>query len=54
MGVNPKLAGDSGTTTDLSWENFIKEVFLDSDTSIGLKVRRLAPTTGKPWCRQKK
>ncbi len=33
---NPKLAGDSGTLADLSWQNFIKEVFLDSQTSIGL------------------
>lgn len=35
-GLNPKLAGDRGTIDDLSWENFIKEVFLDSETSIGL------------------
>src|SRR5947209_1245861 len=35
-GMNPKLAGDRGTLADLSWENFIKEVFLDSETSIGL------------------
>src|SRR5437867_496028 len=35
-GLNPKLAGDSGTMADLSWQNFIKEVFLDSETSIGL------------------
>jgi hypothetical protein len=33
---NPKLAGDSGTLADLSWQNFIKEVFLDSETAIGL------------------
>lgn len=35
-GLNPKLAGDRGTPADLSWENFIKEVFLDSETSVGL------------------
>jgi hypothetical protein len=35
-GLNPKLAGDRGTMADLSWENFIKEVFLDSETSVGL------------------
>jgi uncharacterized protein len=34
--MNPKLASDSGTLADLSWQNFIKEVFLDSDTAIGL------------------
>ncbi|HYB43570.1 MAG TPA: amidohydrolase family protein [Candidatus Methylomirabilis sp.] len=34
--LNPKLASDSGTMADLSWENFVKEVFLDSDTAIGL------------------
>ncbi len=35
-GLNPKLAGDQGTIDDLSWENFVKEVFLDSETSVGL------------------
>ncbi len=35
-GLNPKLAVDGGTIDDLSWRNFIKEVFLDSETSIGL------------------
>lgn len=35
-GLNPKLAGDRGTMADLSWQNFLREVFLDSDTSIGL------------------
>lgn len=34
--LNPKLASDTGTLADLSWQNFIKEVFLDSDTAIGL------------------
>jgi predicted TIM-barrel fold metal-dependent hydrolase len=34
--LNPKLAGDSGTLADLSWANMIKEVFLDSETAIGL------------------
>ncbi len=36
MGVNPTLAGDTKTLADLSWENYIKEVFLDSDTSLAL------------------
>lgn len=35
-GMNPKLASDRGTIEDLGWENFVKEVFLDSETSIGL------------------
>jgi predicted TIM-barrel fold metal-dependent hydrolase len=34
--LNPKLAADRGTMADLSWENFVKEVFLDSETAIGL------------------
>ena len=34
--LNPKLASDRGTIEDLGWENFVKEVFLDSETSIGL------------------
>src|SRR5215813_6833330 len=34
--VNPKLGADRGTMADLSWENMVKEVFLDSETSIGL------------------
>ncbi len=34
--MNPALASDSGTMADLSWQNFIKEVFLDSETAIGL------------------
>ena len=35
-GLNPKLAGDLGTIDDLSWKNFVKEVFLDSETTVGL------------------
>lgn len=35
-GVNPALTGDRGTMDDLSWQNFVKEIFLDSETSIGL------------------
>ena len=35
-GLNPLLTGDRGTLDDLSWQNFVKEVFLDSETSIGL------------------
>ena len=34
--MNPKLSSDSGTLADLSWQNFIKEVFLDSETAVGL------------------
>ncbi len=34
--MNPKLGSDTGTIADLSWENFVKEVFLDSETAIGL------------------
>jgi predicted TIM-barrel fold metal-dependent hydrolase len=34
--LNPKLASDSGTLADLAWENMVKEVFLDSETAIGL------------------
>jgi predicted TIM-barrel fold metal-dependent hydrolase len=34
--LNPKLASDRGTLADLSWENFVKEVFLDSETAIAL------------------
>ena len=35
-GWNPALAGDRDTIDDLSWQNFLKEVFLDSETAIGL------------------
>src|SRR4029453_16636715 len=34
--LNPKLESDRGTLADLSWENLVKEVFLDSETTIGL------------------
>ena len=34
--LNPKLAADQGTLADLAWSNMIKEVFLDSETDIGL------------------
>jgi uncharacterized protein len=34
--LNPKLESDEGTLADLSWETFVKEVFLDSETAIGL------------------
>ena len=36
MGVNPMLDKDRGDPSDLAWENFVKEVFLDSDTSLAL------------------
>ena len=35
-GLNPKLADDRGIIDDLSWKNFVKEVFFDSETTIGL------------------
>lgn len=35
-GLNPELAGDRGSIDDLSWRNFVKEVFLDSETAVGL------------------
>ena len=34
--LNPALASDTGTLADLSWQTFVKEVFLDSETAIGL------------------
>jgi len=34
--LNPKLAADGGTLADLAWDNMVKEVFLDSETAIGL------------------
>src|SRR5262249_29260045 len=34
--LNPKLASDRGTIADLAWSNMVKEVFLDSETDIGL------------------
>ncbi len=34
--LNPKLASDAGTLADLSWANMVKEVFLDSETAMGL------------------
>jgi predicted TIM-barrel fold metal-dependent hydrolase len=34
--LNPKLASDRGTLADLSWANMVKEVFFDSETSMGL------------------
>ena len=34
--LNPKLAFHGGSLADLSWANFVKEVFLDSETAMGL------------------
>ena len=34
--LNPRLASDRGTLADLSWANMVKEVFLDSETAMGL------------------
>jgi predicted TIM-barrel fold metal-dependent hydrolase len=44
--VNPKLASDRGTMADLGWENFVKEVFFDSETAIGLIS---TPPGPYPW-----
>ena len=46
MGLNPQLSGDTGTMADLSVANYIKEVFLDSDTSLGLIS---TPPGPYPW-----
>jgi len=35
-GWNPALSSDRNTIDDLSWQNFLKEVFLDSETTVGL------------------
>jgi uncharacterized protein len=35
-GLNAALQRDGGTMADLAWDNFVKEVFLDSDTTLGL------------------
>ena len=35
-GWNPALTGDRNTIDDLSWQNFLKEIFLDSETTMGL------------------
>jgi predicted TIM-barrel fold metal-dependent hydrolase len=35
-GANPMLATDDVDLPDLGWRNFIKEVFLDSETQVGL------------------
>jgi hypothetical protein len=34
--LNPKLESDRGTLDDLAWGTMVKEVFLDSETAIGL------------------
>ncbi len=46
MGVNHKLSGDTGTMKDLSWENYVREVFLDSDTDLALIS---TPPGPYPW-----
>ena len=46
MGFNPSLSADKGTMQDLSWENYIKEVFLDSDTDLALIS---TPPGDYPW-----
>jgi hypothetical protein len=33
--MNPQLAADRGTMADLAWQNFVKEVFLDSEREQG-------------------
>src|SRR4029453_18223916 len=34
--LNPTLEAARGTMADLAWENMVKEVFFDSETSVGL------------------
>ncbi|WP_447971354.1 hypothetical protein [Nitrospira sp. M1] len=46
MGLNAALSHDSKTMADLSWENFVKEVFLDSETSLALIS---TPPGPYPW-----
>jgi predicted TIM-barrel fold metal-dependent hydrolase len=46
MGLNPELKHDAGTMQDLSWENYLKEVFLDSDTSLAMIS---TPPGAYPW-----
>src|SRR5262249_60866454 len=41
--LNPKLASDSGTLAALSWENLVKEAFLDSGTAVGLICAQPGP-----------
>lgn len=52
--MNPKLESDSGTLADLSWQNFIKEVFLDSETAIGLISTHPGPIPRRRWSRRRK
>jgi len=35
-GLNPALQHDRGTLVDLAWQTFVKEVFLDSETTLAL------------------
>lgn len=46
MGLNPALSADRGTLEDLARENFIKEVFFDSDTTVGMIS---TPPGPYPW-----
>ena len=48
--MNPKLAADTGTLADLSWETMVKEVFLDSETDIGLISTRPGRIRKKRSC----
>ena len=52
--MNPALASDDGSMADLSWQNFIKEVFLDSETAIGLISTPPGRIRRKRWYRQRK
>lgn len=46
LGINPALKGKPVTLEDLSWENFIKEVFLNSETHLALIS---SPPGPYPW-----
>lgn len=46
LGLNPALAGEHTSLADLGWESFIKEVFLDSETTVGMIS---TPPGPYPW-----
>lgn len=54
VGLNQKLAGDRGTIDDLSWKNFVKEVFFDSETTVGLISTPPDPIRKKPSSRRRR
>src|SRR5262245_43439109 len=38
-GLNPQLTGDRGTLDDLSWQNFVKEIFRSEERRVGKGCR---------------